>query len=142
MKYSRWRPDTGGYDYFEAADRFGLGDDLPVPKLFGGTDIGVASTDIGRNPSSGTRPAGSGRTPQGSIMPLSRAGLSGIPGGALADVLFIGAMAAVVAAPAAAGGYVAASALGKNKKKWALYGAIAAPVALFGWNLIAKRLVR
>ena len=77
MKYSRWRPDTGGYDYFEAADRFGLGDDLPVPRLTGGTDIGIASTDIGRNPIAATRPAGSGRTPQGSIMPLSRQGLSG-----------------------------------------------------------------
>lgn len=77
MKYSRWRADTGGYDYFEAADRFGLGDDLPVPKLHGGTDIGVASTDIGRNPIAGSRPAGSGPTPQGSIMPLSRQGLSG-----------------------------------------------------------------
>ena len=77
MKYSRWRPDTGGYDYFEAADRFGLGDDLPVPKLPPGTDIGVASTDIGRKPTAGASPVGSGRTPQGSIMPLSRQGLFG-----------------------------------------------------------------
>ena len=77
MKYSRWRPDTGGYDYFEGSERFGLGDDLPVPKLHGGTDIGVASTDIGRTATTGLRPAGSGPTPQGSIMPLSRQGLSG-----------------------------------------------------------------
>lgn len=77
MMYSRWRPDTGGYDYFEGSERVGLGDDLPVPKLPVGTNIGVASTDIGRSASSGLRPAGSGQTPRGSIMPLSRQGLSG-----------------------------------------------------------------
>lgn len=77
MMYSRWRPDTGGYDYFEAAERFGLGDDLPVPKLPTGTDIGVASTDIGRTTAAGLHHAGAGPTPHGSILPLSRQGLSG-----------------------------------------------------------------
>lgn len=77
MMYSRWRPDRGGYDYFASAERRGLGDDLPVPKLPPGTAIGVASTDIGRPPPGDLRPAGSGAVAKGSILPLSRAGLSG-----------------------------------------------------------------
>lgn len=77
MIYSRWRPDVGGYDYFESAERRGLGDDLPVPKLYGGTAIGVASTDIGRPSPGALRPAGSGPVAKGSILPLSRQGLSG-----------------------------------------------------------------
>ena len=77
MMYSRWRPDTGGYDYFQGSERFGLGDDLPVPKLPGGTEIGVASTDIGRRPGAALQPMGSGPTARGSILPLSRQGLSG-----------------------------------------------------------------
>jgi len=81
--YSRWRPDTGGYDYFEASERRGLGDDLPTPKLPAGTDIGVASTDIGRPAPGPLRPAGSGPVAKGSILPLSRQGLSGGPFSAL-----------------------------------------------------------
>lgn len=79
MIYSRWRPDVGGYDYFESAERRGLGDDLPVPALPEGTAIGVASTDIGRAPPSALRPVGSGPVARGSVLPLSRAGLSGGP---------------------------------------------------------------
>lgn len=78
MIYSRWRPAVGGYEYFEAPSRLGLGDDLPVPSLPSGTAIGVASTDIGRPAAAGLRPAGSGATARGSILPLSRDGLSGI----------------------------------------------------------------
>ncbi len=80
MIYSRWRPDVGGYDYFESTERRGLGDDLPTPLLPAGTAIGVASTDIGRSPPAGLRAAGSGPTAHGSILPLSRAGLSGALG--------------------------------------------------------------
>ncbi len=78
MIYSRWRPAVGGYDYFEAPNQIGLGDDLPVPSLPSGTAIGVASTDIGRPAAPGMRRTGSGATARGSIMPLSRDGLSGI----------------------------------------------------------------
>ncbi len=74
MIYSAWRPDRGGYDYYESSARLGMGDDFPVPTLPLGTSIGVASTDIGRS-ASGARRAGSGQFARGSIMPLSRAGL-------------------------------------------------------------------
>jgi hypothetical protein len=80
MIYSRWRPDIGGYDYFSAPARLGLGDDLPIPTLPRGTDIGVASTDIGRPAPSGLSHIGTGPTPRGSILPLSRDGLSGVAG--------------------------------------------------------------
>lgn len=79
MIYSRWRPDLGGYDYFQTPRRLGLGDDPPVPSLPRGTDIGVPSTDIGRSAGAGLRHVGSGATARGSILPISRAGLSGIP---------------------------------------------------------------
>lgn len=75
--YSRWRPDTGGYDYFESTERVGLGDDLAVPNLPMGTAIGVASTDIGRKPTGQLTPRGSGQVAVGGVMPLSREGLSG-----------------------------------------------------------------
>lgn len=78
MIYSRWRPDIGGYDYFSSPARLGLGDDLPVPSLPRGTDIGVASTDIGRPAPTGLAHTGTGPTPRGSILPLSRDGLSGV----------------------------------------------------------------
>lgn len=146
MIYSRWRPDVGGYDYFQSAERRGLGDDLPVPKLNGGTAIGVASTDIGRPAPGALHPAGSGPVAKGSILPLSRQGLSGMDwmgsGGLRDAVLFFGALAAMAAAPGAIGGYLAAAALKKDKKKWALYGAIGAPVALFGSILIQKMAAR
>lgn len=79
MIYSRWRPDTGGYDYFESGERFGLGDDLPTPKLPGGSSIGVSSLTAGRLPKNGVlNPAGSGKNARGMIMPTSREGLQGI----------------------------------------------------------------
>ena len=78
MIYSRWRPDKGGYDYFESAERRGLGDDLPVPQLpFVTNGIGVASTDAGRAPSETLRFIGSGLDAKGAILPLSRRGLAG-----------------------------------------------------------------
>jgi hypothetical protein len=78
MIYSRWRPDRGGYDYYESDERFGLGDDLPVPSLPAGTSIGVASVDAGRRPSKATVAAGSGPLARGMILPTSRAGLEGV----------------------------------------------------------------
>jgi len=44
----------------------------------------------------------------------------------------------MAAVPAAIGGYLTAAALKKDRKKWALYGAIGAPVALFGSTLIGR----
>lgn len=80
MIYSRWRPDKGGYDYFESSERYGLGDDLPVPRLPAGTSIGVSSVLAGRVPPAGValRPLGSGAFARGMVMPTSRAGLQGL----------------------------------------------------------------
>lgn len=78
MIYSRWRPDRGGYDYFESTERRPLGDDLPVPRLLPMGALGVASTDIGRRVPAGARYVGSGELARGSITPLSRSGLSGV----------------------------------------------------------------
>lgn len=77
MVYSRWRPDKGGYDYFEASERRGLGDDMPVPQLTIASELGVASTDAGRSANGGLRHAGAGPLPRGAILPLSRSGLAG-----------------------------------------------------------------
>ena len=77
MIYSRWRPDTGGYDYFETPERYGLADDLPVPPLHGGHPIGIPSLECGRPIPPGARPIGSGRTAKGVIAPVDRTGLSG-----------------------------------------------------------------
>lgn len=77
MIYSRWRPDTGNYDYFESAERRGLGDDMPVPQLTNASVLGVASTDAGRTPAGTLRKVGSGALARGAILPLSRAGLAG-----------------------------------------------------------------
>jgi hypothetical protein len=79
MIFSRWRPDRGGYDYFDSpSTRFGLGDDLPVPRLQDTTAIGVASTDIGRPLPSDAASVGSGDLPRGMIAPMDRSGLGAI----------------------------------------------------------------
>lgn len=77
MIYSRWRPDTGGYDYFETDERYALADDLPTPGLFGGSAIGIASVLCGRKIPTNARPAGSGPRARGVIAPVDRTGLSG-----------------------------------------------------------------
>lgn len=77
MIFSRWRPDRGGYDYFDSpSTRYGLGDDLPVPILRNTTDIGVASTDIGRPMPIDAAPVGSGPMAKGMIAPMDASGLS------------------------------------------------------------------
>lgn len=75
MIYSRWRPDTGGYDYFESSERYGMGDDLPTPRLFPGK-LGVASTSAGRPIPTGARRIGSGPTAKGVIAPMDTRGLA------------------------------------------------------------------
>lgn len=80
MIYSRWRPDTGGYDYFQASERRALGDDLPVPRYgFSSSAIGTSSVSIGRVPSGMLKRSGSGEQALGMVMPVSRHGLSGVP---------------------------------------------------------------
>lgn len=46
--YSRWHPDTGGYDYFTVPGGLNLNDDLPTPDLVPATKIGVPSIEAGR----------------------------------------------------------------------------------------------
>jgi hypothetical protein len=76
--YSRWRPDRGGYDYFESGERRGLGDDMPVPRIIATTELGAASTEVGRRAPTLSRFAGSGEIARGAIVPLDRGGLSGL----------------------------------------------------------------
>lgn len=79
MIFSRWRPDTGGYDYYDSpSTRYGLGDDLPVPNLPKTTELGTASTDVGRPLPLDAVHVGSGPLARGMIAPMSTAGLSGL----------------------------------------------------------------
>jgi hypothetical protein len=79
MIFSRWRPDTGGYDYFDSpSTRYGLGDDLPVPRLPATSPLGVASTDIGRAIPVDGKLIGSGPIARGMVAPMNRSGLKGL----------------------------------------------------------------
>ncbi len=79
MIFSRWRPDTGGYDYFDSpSTRYGLGDDLPVPRLTNTTELGVASTDIGRPIPGDAVLVGSGPIARGMVAPMNTSGLKGL----------------------------------------------------------------
>lgn len=78
MIYSRWNPSKGGYNYFNAKEKdIPLANDLPVPVLPRGTDIGVASVEAGRPIPSGAQPAGSGEVAVGLIAPIARTALQG-----------------------------------------------------------------
>lgn len=79
MIYSRWNPSKGGYDYFNAKQEkdIPLANDLPVPVLPRGTDIGVASVEAGRPIPAGAEPAGSGAGAVGLIAPIARTALQG-----------------------------------------------------------------
>jgi len=90
--YSRWRPETGGYDYFEAGPGIPLGNDLPKPSLGIGSSIGVASVDIGRKMPLGAKHVGSGPVAKGMVTPV--AGTSSL--GALALSIGFGEIAMVV----------------------------------------------
>lgn len=98
MRYSQWIPDRGGYAYYETRERRGLGDDLPVPQLKQVSDIGVASTDVGRAMPLGAKLVGYGEVAMGSIVPLDRSGLSGLGGLPPASTLLLGVLAAAAAA--------------------------------------------
>jgi hypothetical protein len=77
MLYSRWRPHSGDYEYFESSEQVPLADDLPVPKLLGGTAIGVSSLVAGRKMPSGSVYRGTGPHARGMIVP-SGASSSGL----------------------------------------------------------------
>ncbi len=77
MVYSEWLPDRGGYRYLEVAERRGLGDDLPIPKLKQRSPIGVPSTEAGRPLPLGAKIVGYGPIAKGSVVPLDRSGLAG-----------------------------------------------------------------
>lgn len=97
MIYSKWLPDRGGYAYYETSERKGLGDDLSVPRLRNTTELGVASTDIGRALPLGAKIIGYGPLARGSVTPLDRSGLSGVAGQSYLDSVLL-AGAAVVSA--------------------------------------------
>ncbi len=79
MIFSRWRPDTGGYDYFDSpSTRYGLGDDLPVPRLPNSSRLGAASTDSGRPLPLDARHVGSGPLPRGMVTVMDKSSLSGL----------------------------------------------------------------
>lgn len=74
MIYSRWRPETGVYDYYEVSGGLPLGNDLPTPRLYGGTSLGVASVTAGRKLPLGARHVGSGPDAKGMIVPVAGSG--------------------------------------------------------------------
>jgi hypothetical protein len=82
MIFSRWQPDTGGYDYFDSpSTRVGLGDDLPVPRFQTMRALGMSigcSTDIGRPLPSDAQKIGSGPLARGMVVPMNK--LSGVLG--------------------------------------------------------------
>ncbi len=80
VTYSRWDPSSGRYTYFEADQRPGLNDDLPVPKMPKATELGVPSVECGRPLPRGAVHVGDGVRPVGFITPPAPAGrLAGDP---------------------------------------------------------------
>jgi hypothetical protein len=79
MRYSCFDPATGLYDYFEDSRSIPINADLPVPKLPGATQIGVASIEAGRPLPSDAQRIGQGWNAQGQIVQCGR----GPRGGAL-----------------------------------------------------------
>lgn len=90
MLYSKWLADRGGYAYYETSERRGLGDDLPIPRLRPVSVIGVASTDIGRAMPLGAKLVGYGPLAKGSVVPLDRTGLSGLPEVTASSLILLG----------------------------------------------------
>jgi hypothetical protein len=82
MIFSRWQPTTGGYDYYDSpSTRFGLGDDLPVPRFQTMKALGLnigCSTDIGRPLPADAQKIGSGPLARGMMAAMDRVGASGM----------------------------------------------------------------
>lgn len=104
VTYSRWDPSAGVYDYFEAEQRPGLNDDLPVPKLPKKTKLGVPSVECGRPLPSGAIEVGSGERAVGFITrPAPVEQLSGVSAATASAWLTV---AAALGAGALAGYYL------------------------------------
>jgi hypothetical protein len=74
MLYSRWQPDTGGYEYFEApSTSVNINDDLPEPTLRPADRIGVPSIEAGRDLPPDAVLVGVGPEPVGLIAPVDQA---------------------------------------------------------------------
>ena len=70
LVYSRWRPDIGGFEYFQTADQHNINDDLPTPELLPPTKIGLPSMEAGRSLPHGARKVGEGALARGLIAPV------------------------------------------------------------------------
>lgn len=70
MIYSRWRPDVGGYDYFQDAVTHNLNDDLPEPQLRPASQIGIPSIEAGRPIPAAAVWAGEGAKAVGLVAPV------------------------------------------------------------------------
>lgn len=80
MIFSAWKPD-GGYDYYEADVRHGIGDDLPDVDLPPAVrSFGVPAQDAGRRLPPGSRFVGSGVRPKGVLVPMDRGQVQGLRG--------------------------------------------------------------
>jgi hypothetical protein len=78
MIYSAWRPDTGGFDYFEHSGAAGLSDDLPTPRMPRETPLGVPSVEAGRRVPSGSSHIGDGDHAVGMVAPADIGRLGGV----------------------------------------------------------------
>lgn len=79
MIFSVWQPD-GGYEYYEAPVRHGIGDDLPEISMPAGSRLGVPAQDVGRAVPTNARLVGSGEIPQGVMAPMDRSNVQGLSG--------------------------------------------------------------
>jgi len=68
--YSRWQPDTGGYEYLEVPGGHNINDDLPTPVLTPASKIGVPSIEAGRPVPAGAVVVGEGDEARGIICPV------------------------------------------------------------------------
>lgn len=101
--YSRWRPDVGGFEYFEAPETHNINDDLPTPELLA-AKIGVPSMEAGRPLPSGARRVGTGEEARGLVAPVDEArivrrtrSLSGVePASTMGWVVVAGGAALVI----------------------------------------------
>ncbi len=94
MIYSKWKPATGQYDYFETSEQHGIGDDLSTPRLAQFSPIGVASVDAGRRLPASARAVGSGPDAKGCVVPIARSALGTITNIVSKEALyFIGGLA-------------------------------------------------
>lgn len=74
MIHSRWRPDVGGYDYFECSRTQNFNDDLETPVL-PQAPLGAPSVECGRPIPADAVPAGEGAAAIGLVAPVDPARL-------------------------------------------------------------------